>query len=146
MDWKLAATSAVIAALVSGVFAILAARLNTSAGREKIISDKAWADYELRRDQYIRLAELIGCLFTGETAARLPEFHEVARAVRIVGSDEVVTALNALTEAIKTHLPSAELEKRYRDLFNAMRRDIREIHELPPQGTTLGPCAFPIEN
>jgi hypothetical protein len=117
-------------------------RLNAAAGKYKILSDKAWADYELRRDQYIKLAELVSCLFTGDNTSRKTEFHEVARAVRLVGSDEVVTALNTFTAAIKNSRPQAELERCYRDLFDAMRQDIREIHECHRKAFRSAPVPF----
>jgi hypothetical protein len=108
------------------------------------LNERAWVDYELRRDAYIRLAQLISCLFEGGEALQKPEFHRVARQVRLVGSDEVVAALNAMTGEIKAH--GSDTEQRYRALFNAMRRDIRKIHSLPPEGTDLGEEAFPIES
>ena len=116
-----------------------------SADQEKAMSDKAWADYALRRDRYFEIAELIDCLFVGGDASNKSKFHKVARTVRLVGSDEVVRSLNDFTDAIKQSQPHSVTEQKYRAFFNAMRLDIRELHTLPPQGTALGPDAFPLE-
>lgn len=119
--------------------------------REKAISDKAWADYELRRDLYTALAYQIDCLFEGgdptqaANIERRLELLRTARKLRLVGSDEVVRSLNALLEGIRSGGNHEEHEQRFRALFNAMRRDIRQLHSLPPEGTDLGPDAFPIE-
>jgi hypothetical protein len=108
------------------------------------MNERAWVDYELRRDAYIKLSHLIGCLFSGGDTSQKPEFNQVTRQIRLVGSDEVVAALNAMTAEIKMNGSNAD--QKYRALFNAMRRDIRKIHSLPPEGTDLGEDAFPIES
>lgn len=124
-------------------FDVAVQKLN--ADRDKAMSDKAWVDYELRRDAYVEMAKQIDCLFEGGDPAGRPELHRTARRVRLVGSDQVVTALNELTSAIREGR-SGVLEQRYRALFNAMRRDIRQLHSQPPEGTELGEDAFPIES
>lgn len=167
-----------VAALVSGIVALVVTRLNNAvqlkthtekldadrqtserkieadvdmaiqklkAERDRAMSDKAWLDYELRRDAYIALARQIDCIFAGGDASGKPELHKIARQIRLVGSDEVVTALNQLFAAIKEQR-SEELDARYRDLFNSMRRDIRQLHTSPPRGTDLTVEAFPIES
>ncbi len=146
MDFKTVVTSAVTAAFISGIFALITALLAHRSARNLGLREKAWTDYELRRDRYFRIAELISCLFQGGNANDRAEFHKAVRTIRLVGSDEVVTSLNRLTESIKANMSAGEREQRYRALFNAMRSDIRRIHELPPRGTDLGPDAFPIEN
>lgn len=124
------------------------------ADEKKAMTDKAWADYELRRDAYIAFTKEVGVLFVDKSATLkslaphpdLKEFHRLARTIRIIGSDQVVVALNDLTNAIKLNSDSDELDKRYSDLFNSIRVDIRTIHSLPPEGTALGSDAFPIES
>lgn len=115
-----------------------------SADRQKAMSDKAWADYELRRDAYIDLARLIDCLFEGGDPNLKPEFHRAARRVRLVGSDTVVKALNSMTSGIKGR--RTDVDTLYRALFNAMRRDIRRLHSAPPEDTELDEDSFPIES
>lgn len=117
-----------------------------SAERERLVSDKAWADYELRRDAYTQMAERIDCIFAGGDPKGVPELHRIARRLRLVGSDEVVRTLNALFEAMKARQPTDVLEQAYRRFFNAMRRDIRQLHTMPPEGTDLDESAFPIES
>lgn len=115
------------------------------ADQDKAMTDKAWADYELRRDAYIEMAKQIDCLFVGGDPKGRPELHRIARRIRLVGSDQVVIALNALTGAIREG-QNPFLDQRYRALFNAMRQDIRRLHSQPPEGTDLGEDAFPIES
>src|ERR1051326_5507836 len=102
MDLKTVAASAVVAALVSAIAALITAWIGSMTTRRQDLSERAWADYELRRDRYFRIAELVSCLFQGGNAAERPEFHRTARTVRLVGSDEVVSALNQLTAGIRT--------------------------------------------
>jgi hypothetical protein len=116
-----------------------------SAEREKDLSQRAWVDYELRRDAYIDMAQQIDCLFSTGDRAKRPELHRTARRIRLVGSDEVVRAMNALFAAIKAG-EEGSLEGLYRSFFNEMRRDIRRLHAMPPVGTDLSDDAFPIES
>ena len=149
--------SAVVAAAVALVVGLLTVAINASvtaltasrkvrADREHALSEKAWADYALRRDVYLDVAGQISCLFENGDATIKPELHCSLRKVRLVGSDNAVKALNAFTSAIRGGGDADVLEKRYRALFNAMRRDIRLLHTLPPEGTDLGDEAFPIES
>ncbi|GBQ45146.1 hypothetical protein [Komagataeibacter europaeus] len=160
---------AVVASLFSGLFLLWIAYLNRRAttadverkieferelndakfGHEndKALTDRAWADYGIRRDVYLELAEHVGSLY-GKTTTREEKarFHIAARKVRVVGSDEVVLALNAFTASIKNSQGPEAHELRLRDLMNAIRIDIRTLNEKPPQGTTLDASAFPIES
>jgi len=124
--------------------------------REEALTDRAWADYGLRRDIYLDLAEQIGCLFES-SAPRDPEavvlaaaarkaFIETTRKVRLVGSDEVVRALNDLTASIRESMSHSVTGDNYSKLMNAIRRDIRTLNVKPPVGTTLDEGAFPIES
>lgn len=115
------------------------------ADREQALSEKAWADYELRRDAYLDLAKQVDALFEGGTLDARADLNRLARSVRLVGSDRVVTALNDLFAGIREGLGHEVNERRYRALFNAMRRDIRQLHAFPPTGTDLDDDAFPIE-
>jgi hypothetical protein len=137
-------TPAVVAAAVAGIVSIYNNRFNNAAVQHQKLRERAWADYEIRRDAYIDIARLIDSLFEKGDLKLRPEFHRAARRVRLVGSDSVVQALNDLTRAIKSSDGNAE--QKYSALFNEMRRDIRKLHELPPEGTQLAESAFPIES
>lgn len=65
------------------------------------------------------------------------------RKVRLVGSDEVVWALNDLTNSIK--LSSSDKEQKYSDLLCALRVDVRTLNAEPPAGTVLTAEEFPVE-
>ncbi|RDJ22007.1 hypothetical protein DWF00_27185 [Bosea caraganae] len=149
-------TAALVAGVVALVIGFLTVVINSMvtarvasqkvrADRDQALSEKAWADYELRRDVYLGLAGQVDALFEGGTTAARVELNRMARRVRLVGSDQVVLALNELFEAIRNGSGQAVLERCYRALFNAMRRDIRELRVLPPRGTDLNEDAFPIE-
>lgn len=157
MDWS---QPVLIAAAVSGgvslVVGILTVGVNAvvttwvssrkiTADREQAMSDKAWADYELRRDIYLDAAKQIDCLFESGKPEERREFLRTARRVRVVGSDAVVTAMNALLDSIRNGGGEEVSERLFRSFFNEIRRDIRQLHRLPPQGTELGEDAFPIE-
>lgn len=124
--------------------------------REKSLTDRAWTDYGIRRDIYLDLAAQIGCLF--EFIPVVPKeanlakiaanktFHETCRKVRLIGSDDVVRALNNLTASIKSGANPEVTRSAYSKLMNAIRMDIRTLNERPPLGTTLDENAFPIES
>ena len=135
----------VITVAINSIVTTWVASHKVRADREQALSEKAWADYELRRDTYIEVARQIDALFEGGSKEGREELNRVARRVRLVGSDHVVTALNALFGGIREGLGPELHERRYRALFNAMRRDIRQLHVLPPRGTDLDENAFPIE-
>jgi hypothetical protein len=168
----------VVGALVSGVLSAWIARKNRAATSadvdrkieaerqlthaqlthewDKALTDRAWADYGLRRDIYLDLAKQISCLFDSRAPATLAEiaaaesakrtFHETGRKVRLIGSDEVVSALNNLTASIKSREPHTVTGSYYSKLMNAIRQDIRTLNEKPPIGTALNESAFPIES
>ena len=114
--------------------------------RDRAISDRAWIDYALRRDVYLNLAENIDDLIQSGDVDRHRAFMIATRKVRLVGNDDVVLALNALTNSIKTGMNEDERSSCYSALFNALRRDIRTLNEKPPVGTALDESAFPIES
>lgn len=143
-NWQTELFWVIVGASLTAFVAVAAAVLNWHSQRHKILSDKAWADYELRRDVYLDLVAGIDCLFTGGNAEGRSKWHETARKVRIVGSDEVVMALNALTAAIKEN--SGDADQRLYSLNLALRRDIRDLRSTPSEGTKLEAVAFPIES
>jgi hypothetical protein len=130
----------------------------SSLAQEKLLhevsmkmTDRAWADYSLRRDIYLDLAKQIDYLFATDTAPeaekqRREEFLKTTQKVRVIGSDLVVTSLNALTSSIKDQAPPDVSRDKYSALMNAIRHDIRRLNELPAVGTALDPSAFPIES
>lgn len=136
-----ALTVGVVTVLVTVIVAERRLRLD----RALAFSEKAWADYELRRDVYMLVAQHISGLFEGGDPSGKPELHQTFRKVRLVGSDQVVKALNEFTGAVRDRLRPNILKQRYSALFNAMRRDIRQLRASPPEGTDLGEDAFPIE-
>jgi hypothetical protein len=145
-DWSKELFWIFVGGAIAGIAGTIGALINWFSQRHKTYSDNAWADYELRRDAYLDLVGGIDCLFEhsrNSDASAKKEWHQTARKVRIVGSDEVVLALNALTYAIKSGSKDSEL--RFHDLNLALRKDIRTIRRKPPEGTKLEATAFPIE-
>lgn len=171
---------ALTAAVVSGVVSVWVARGNrkaTSADvdrkinaernvtdskiaheKEKALTDRAWIDYEIRRDIYLQLVERVDYMFAGNQSEEKESseskkatdparraFLETARKVRLIGSDEVVDALNSLTSEIKGG-NIIVAGQRYSELMNAIRLDIRTLNEKPPVGTRLSVSSFPIES
>lgn len=114
--------------------------------------ERAWADYSLRRDIYLDLAKQIDYLFDHEPSDdkmkddRRKEFLRTTQKVRLIGSDEVVRALNSLTASITEHALPEVSTSRYGALMNAIRKDIRTLNEMPAVGTDLDSSAFPIES
>ena len=143
-DWQNQLLWVFAGAFLTALAGAVGAFLNWRSQRHKILSDNAWADYELRRDLYLEVAAKVDCIFEGGHSSGRPEWHRAARKVRIVGSDEVVRALNALTLAVSSG--SHEADARYRDFNLALRQDIRTIRSTPAEGTKLDATAFPIES
>lgn len=159
---------AVLAALIAAVVSVITSAINRAATtadvdrkikaeseatnlkltheRDRAVSDRAWADYGLRRDIYLDLAANVDDLINPGDAERHRAFMIATRKVRLVGSDDVVMALNALTDSIKGNGDDAKRSRCYSALFNAIRRDIRTLNEKPPVGTMLDENAFPIES
>lgn len=134
---------AVTAAVVAGAISFGVAYYNRREDRKKAFSDNAWEDYGVRRDAYIELAHFADSLFQNGDAAKRPDFHRAARKVRLLGSDDVVRALNAFTNAAKTDDP--EGEALFQELYSVIRRDIRSLQRQPPEGTELHSKDFPLE-
>jgi len=109
------------------------------------LAQRAWSEYETRRDIYRSVVEHIDALFAGGTPGDRREYLRTVRQVWLVGSDEVVAAANALSEAIRMSFVEDSLETRYREFIAAMRADLRTRRWLPPSGTKHGPNSFPIE-
>jgi alkyl hydroperoxide reductase subunit AhpC len=146
---------AIAAAVAGGIFLLVANVLTTGANalvawrkfredRELALSQKAWADYELRRDAYLEIARLIDSLHDGGNQADRSEYLRAVRKLWIVGSDDVVRAANALSDNIVAGKSANDLAERYDALFNAMRGDIRQRRAVPAEGTQLGSGSFPI--
>jgi hypothetical protein len=148
-QYKIDAERGVTAQKIDSEGALLRAKLTHETSGKLV--ERAWADYSLRRDIYLDLAKQINYLFSNDledaptTAIRKREFLQTAQKVRLIGSDEVVRALNSLTESIKTHLGEEVGAERYSKLMNAIRKDIRTLNERPAVGTELDSDAFPIE-
>lgn len=123
--------------------------------RDGAISQRAWADYGLRRDIYLELAARIGVLFESNRIrlSRNPDllaserdlFFATTRKIRLIGSDEVVSALNEFTGGIVNSQGELVHEANFSKLMNMIRRDIRTLNAEPPQGTALDENAFPLE-
>lgn len=159
---------AVLAALIAAVVSLITSAMNRNATsadvdrkieaerqatdlklaheRDRTVSDRAWIDYGLRRDIYLDLATNVDDLIQPGDAARHRAFMIATRKVRLIGSDDVVMALNALTDSIKGGTGDEQRSKCYSALFNAIRKDIRTLNEKPPVGTLLDESAFPIES
>lgn len=130
---------------------------NTKIAHEKdgAFGQRAWTDYGLRRDIYLELATTIGVLFE-HNSVRLsftPDTHmqerdrffAASRKARLIGSDEVVRALNQLTSGIRLSAGSDVHAANYAHLMNMIRRDIRTLNTNPAMGTDLDETAFPLE-
>lgn len=159
---------AVLAAVIAGVVSLITSANNRAATsadvdrkieaerqatdaklnheRDRAMSDRAWVDYGLRRDIYLDLAANVDDLIQPGDHARHRAFMIATRKVRLIGSDDVVLALNALTDSIKGGGDDAMRSTCYSALFNAIRHDIRTLNEKPPVGTLLDESAFPIES
>ncbi|PSS67069.1 hypothetical protein C6558_03385 [Ensifer sp. NM-2] len=143
MDWEKELFWLTVATAVTALIALVGTIVNYRLQKRKSLSDNAWADYELRRDLYLDLVAGIDCLFNSGSATDRPDWHKTARKVRMIGSDQVVAALNDFTAAIKVNAGNAE--QRYSDLNLALRRDIRHLRKTPSEGTNLDTSDFPIE-
>ncbi|WP_144404303.1 hypothetical protein [Belnapia sp. F-4-1] len=135
----------IVTVLANIVVTSIVAERKLRADKDLALAQKAWAEYESRRDIYLDVARLIDSLHESGKATDRPEFLRAIRKVWLIGPDDVIEAANALTAGIRTKEDADSLERKYRNLFNAMRRDIRRYHAMPPEGTNLGPESFPIE-
>lgn len=104
---------------------------------------QAWDDYERRRAVYGEVVRDIEALVSGD-ALQTQQLLAHIRLVWLVGSDEVVTAWNSLSSAIKTDDP--QRETKFSEFMLAMRRDLAKRRWLPPLGTALRSSDFPIES
>ncbi len=109
------------------------------------LAQRAWTEYERRRDVYAEVLQFIDSLFEGGEAAERRSYLRAVRRLWLVGSDEVVRAANALSAGIRSHESHERLEERYRALIEVMRRDLRKRRWLPPNKTALSQADFPIE-
>lgn len=106
---------------------------------------RAWNDYEKRRDVYEEIVREIDALFTsGERSGRVAYLRAVRRA-RLVASDDVVRVANALSNAIREGQSSDVTESAYRSLMLAMRKDLDQRRFFPSKKTALTVDDFPIE-
>jgi hypothetical protein len=109
------------------------------------LAQRAWSEYEQRRDVYLEVIQFIDALFQGGLVADRLLYLRSIRKAWLVGSDDVVLAANRLTAAIREHASPAQTEEAYRDFIAQMRIDMRQRRWLPPKGTSLGRGNFPIE-
>lgn len=144
MDWANEAILIIAGASITAIIGLLAAILQWLLMRHRIASDKAWADYETRRDIYLDLVANVHCFFENGDPGLKPIWHATARKVRMVGSDEVVLALNRFTSAAQGS--GSDAQQHLFALNLALRRDIRTIDVRPPRGTKLDATAFPLES
>ena len=112
-----AQTVAIVAACVSGLFAVLAARSNAK-GQLKV---QARARKE---DQYYRMIDALVKLKSGKGDEG--ELSSLIQQVYLVGSADVVRALNSYLEILTgdTGKSRSEQEKLYSALLKAMRIDL----------------------
>jgi len=109
-------------------------------------SANSWAEYELRRNTYLEVASQVESIFAESGGAGIDAYLRTIRKLWLIAPDTVVQAANALSQSVRESAPPPVREQAYRQLFNAMRRDIRQRHLQPPSGTDLGPDAFPLES
>lgn len=109
------------------------------------LAQRAWSEYEHRRDVYLEIIQYIDALFQNGSIADRRLYLRAIRKAWLVGSDDVVQAANRLTAAIRGHSSPAQREDAYRAFVARMRTDMRRRRWLPPSGTTLSSDDFPIE-
>ena len=109
------------------------------------LAQRAWNEYERRRDVYTEAAQFIDSLFVTGNADDRRNYLRSIRKIWLVGTDDVVRAANALSSVIRSHEPQEQIDAKYRYFINAMRRDIRKRRWLPPSRTDLSAADFPIE-
>jgi len=113
------------------------------------LAQRAWSEYERRRDAYVEVIQLIDSLFESDNAVMKAEdtklYLRAIRKVWIIGSDEVITAGNALQKCIIDGSDSEKSGEKYRIFIEIMRKDARKRRWLSPGGTSLTEKDFPIQ-
>lgn len=145
-DQVAALDSPLITALIAALVALVTTLVTTRGQKSIADSNRAWIEYEVRRDLYAKYAELVSALYEGGDINKKPELHIVSRQIRLIGSDKVVTALTEFTESIKSKKPEDELKNKYQTLFLEMRHDLRTRHSKPPTNTNVKLSDFPLES
>ena len=156
MDWTSLIGPAVVAAVISGLVSTIGIVISTRATRaihaEKLSADadlasadRAWADYERRSGAYTDVIRLIDSLFEGGDPSDRREYLRAVRKVWLIGSDDVVRAINRLSLATGSGAAPDEREQAYRDCIHLMRVDLRIPRSRPPTETKLEPRDFRVE-
>ena len=90
------------------------------------LAQRAWTEYERRRDAYVDVVRLIDSLFEGGDVGDRPEYLRAVRKVWLVGSDQVVKAINGLSLITRrSGATNEQQEQAYRDCLSVMRQDLR---------------------
>lgn len=114
------------------------------------LAQRAWNEYETRRDVYINVVLHIDSLFKNGDKERRVKYLAAIRTVWIVGSDNVVIEANHLSDTIsvgadsKEHSDEAKLDA-YSAFIAEMRRDLRKWRIMPPRRTALSKKNFPVQ-
>jgi hypothetical protein len=101
------------------------------------LAQKAWTEYERRRDAYIEVVQLIDSLFVGGQISDRQTYLRSIRKVWLIGSDQVIIAANNFSRSIKDRDPEKQQKAKYSLFISAMRQDLRKRRWLPPTDTRL---------
>lgn len=108
------------------------------------LAQRAWNEYERRREVYETIVREIESLFTSGDPGRRPEYLRAVRVAYLVGSDEVVRAANALSESTASGVSDEDRSRAFSDFIYAMRCDLRRRRLFPGGSTHLAAPDFPM--
>lgn len=106
---------------------------------------RSWDHYEKKCRAYTDVVSLLDSLFEGGDLNKRQEYLKAVRVVWLLGSDEVVKAIGALHNSIRSSRDDKKHGELYSQLIKEMRQDLHRRSYLPPGRTTLRPDDFPIE-
>lgn len=107
---------------------------------------RSWDHYEQKRIAYLEVVRLLDSLFESGDRSQRHEYMRAVRNVWLVGSDDVVRAINGLHENIKDPTGGNERQAKYSFVIKAMRDDLHRRHYLPPGKTSVSADFFPLES
>lgn len=109
------------------------------------LAQRAWSEYERRRELYLEAARSIDALLSGGGPEDRKRYFRAIRSVWIGGSDGVVRAANLLASSINTNRSELDTNNAYQRFILEMRSDLQTRRWLPPGHTLLETSDFPIQ-